>query len=85
MNNDITLQYVVLVQCRLEMELPLSGDYILLFTCSEHESQPLSLSLSLSSRPPGHHAECEFSMGFCHFNNVAIAAQYAIDKLGLER
>ena len=36
-------------------------------------------------RPPGHHAECEFSMGFCHFNNVAVAAQYAVDKLGLER
>ena len=36
-------------------------------------------------RPPGHHAEREASMGFCHFNNVAIAAKYAVEKLGLNR
>jgi histone deacetylase 6 len=28
-------------------------------------------------RPPGHHAECDRSMGFCHFDNVAIATQVA--------
>lgn len=36
-------------------------------------------------RPPGHHAERNQSMGFCLFNNVAIAAHYAIESLGLER
>lgn len=36
-------------------------------------------------RPPGHHATAETSMGFCLFNNIAVAAAYARDKYGLER
>jgi acetoin utilization deacetylase AcuC-like enzyme len=36
-------------------------------------------------RPPGHHAEPARGMGFCIFNNVAIAAQYAKEKYGLKR
>lgn len=36
-------------------------------------------------RPPGHHAEADRAMGFCFFNNVAVAAQFAIDHFGLER
>ena len=36
-------------------------------------------------RPPGHHAERDKSMGFCLFNNVAIAALYAKQKYKLER
>lgn len=36
-------------------------------------------------RPPGHHALPEAAMGFCIFNNVAVAARYAIDRYGLER
>jgi len=38
-----------------------------------------------SIRPPGHHATPDKSMGFCLFNNVALAAHYALDQHGLER
>ncbi len=36
-------------------------------------------------RPPGHHAEADRSMGFCLFNNAAVAALAAIEEHGLER
>jgi len=36
-------------------------------------------------RPSGHHAEPERAMGFCLFDNVAIAAELAIRELGVER
>ncbi len=36
-------------------------------------------------RPPGHHAESDRSMGFCLFNNVAVAARYALQKLHMDR
>jgi acetoin utilization deacetylase AcuC-like enzyme len=39
-------------------------------------------------RPPGHHAEADQAMGFCYFNNIAIAARYlqmewSIRKVGI--
>ncbi|MDZ4203119.1 MAG: histone deacetylase family protein [Gallionella sp.] len=36
-------------------------------------------------RPPGHHAERGRAMGFCIFNNVAVAAAHALEAHGLER
>ena len=39
----------------------------------------------MAVRPPGHHATREAAMGFCFFNNVAVAARHALDVHGLER
>lgn len=36
-------------------------------------------------RPPGHHAESDRSMGFCMFNNIAIAAEHLCQQHGLKR
>ncbi|MCK7506265.1 MAG: histone deacetylase [Desulfobacterales bacterium] len=36
-------------------------------------------------RPPGHHAEVSRAMGFCYFNNVAVAARYIQKQFGLAR
>jgi acetoin utilization deacetylase AcuC-like enzyme len=36
-------------------------------------------------RPPGHHAEADRAMGFCLFNNAAVAAAHARSALGCER
>ena len=38
-----------------------------------------------ATRPSGHHAGSDYAMGFCLFNNVAIAAELAIRELGVER
>ena len=38
-----------------------------------------------ATRPPGHHAEKSYAMGFCLFNNIAIGAQYALKKKGLKK
>ncbi|MGB0119822.1 MAG: histone deacetylase [Solirubrobacterales bacterium] len=42
-------------------------------------------SLFALIRPPGHHATRERAMGFCLFNNAAVAARYAARQYGLER
>ena len=38
-----------------------------------------------SVRPPGHHACRDKAMGFCFFNNVAVAAKYALQRYNLQR
>jgi acetoin utilization deacetylase AcuC-like enzyme len=38
-----------------------------------------------AGRPSGHHAEPDRAMGFCLFNNVAVAAEFAIRELGVSR
>ena len=39
----------------------------------------------VATRPPGHHAETARPMGFCLFNNIAIATRYAQKRYGAER
>ena len=39
----------------------------------------------VATRPPGHHAETATPMGFCFFNNAAVAARHAQAKHGYER
>jgi len=47
-------------------------------------AEKVDIALALV-RPPGHHAERNRAMGFCIFNNVAIAAEHAMRVHGLER
>ena len=39
----------------------------------------------VACRPPGHHATRNQAMGFCFFNNVAVAAAHALEQHGMER
>ena len=50
----------------------------------DHEESSLKKSFAFN-RPPGHHAERARAMGFCLFNNAAVAAEAARRDYGLER
>jgi acetoin utilization deacetylase AcuC-like enzyme len=45
----------------------------------------LSQRAFCATRPPGHHATQDTAMGFCLFNNVAVAAAHALEHQGLTR
>ncbi len=51
----------------------------------DHVMEGLSERAFCAVRPPGHHAEQSQAMGFCFFNNIAIAARYLQKKFHLER
>ncbi|KAF6776594.1 hypothetical protein AHF37_04411, partial [Paragonimus kellicotti] len=58
---------------------------ILIVDWDVHHGQATQYAFYDSSRPPGHHAMDNEACGFCIFNNVAIAAQYALDRLEYNR
>ena len=47
--------------------------------------QRLASAAFAAVRPPGHHAEADRAMGFCLFNNVAVAAHHARARWGISR
>jgi len=56
----------------------------LIALCDEVVAGRLSRGFA-ALRPPGHHAERDLAMGFCLFNNVAVAAADLIERHGLSR
>lgn len=69
---------------------PLSVDAALIavggcLTAVDHLFSKTCDNAFVAARPPGHHAEIEKAMGFCLFNQAAIAARYAQQKYGAER
>jgi acetoin utilization deacetylase AcuC-like enzyme len=65
-----------------EAALHAAGGAVALVDRLVNGSAPTGFSIH---RPPGHHAEAARAMGFCLFNNIAVAARHALDAHGLER
>ena len=66
----------------LEVALDAAGG---LMNCVDVVFEKKAANVFCAVRPPGHHARPNQGMGFCIFNNVAIAARYAQRKYGVER
>jgi acetoin utilization deacetylase AcuC-like enzyme len=65
-----------------EAALHSAGGAVALVDLLLDRSAPVGFS---AHRPPGHHAEPARAMGFCLFNNIALAARHALARRGAER
>lgn len=54
-------------------------------TAADHIAESGDRAAFAAVRPPGHHAEASFAMGFCYFANLALSAEYLIRRHGVER
>jgi len=70
--------------CRRSFDVALLAVGALLTACDE-VMEGRARRAFCAVRPPGHHAEPDRAMGFCLFNNVAIAARYLQQRHGVER